>query len=52
MPYRFGRAVLDYDARQLLVDGAEIHLSPKALELLTILIRNRSRAPKPGSLRR
>ena len=44
MAYRFGRAVLDYEARQLLVDGAEVHLSPKALELLVILIRNRSRA--------
>jgi DNA-binding winged helix-turn-helix (wHTH) protein len=44
MAYRFGRAVLDYEARQLLVDGGEIHLSPKALEMLAILIRNRSRA--------
>lgn len=44
MAYRFGRAVLDYDARQLFIDGAEMHLSPRALELLTILIRNRSRA--------
>ncbi len=51
MAYRFGRAVLDYDARQLLVDGAEIHLSPKALELLTILIRNRSRAMSKQELR-
>lgn len=51
MAYRFGRAVLDYDARQLLVDGAEIHLSPKALELLTILIRNRSRAVSKQELR-
>jgi DNA-binding winged helix-turn-helix (wHTH) protein len=44
MAYRFGRAVLDYEARQLTVDGAEVHLSPRALELLAILIRNRSRA--------
>ena len=44
MAYRFGRAVLDYEARQLLVDGVEMHLSPKALEMLVILIRNRSRA--------
>jgi DNA-binding winged helix-turn-helix (wHTH) protein len=44
MAYRFGRAVLDYEARQLLVDGVEMHLSPKALEMLAILIRNRSRA--------
>ena len=51
MAYRFGRAFLDYDARQLLVDGAEIHLSPKAFELLTILIRNRSRAVSKQELR-
>jgi DNA-binding winged helix-turn-helix (wHTH) protein len=44
MAYRFGRAVLDYEGRQLLVDGVEMHLSPKALEMLAILIRNRSRA--------
>jgi len=51
MAYRFGRAFLDYDARQLFVDGAEIHLSPKALELLTILISNRSRAVSKQELR-
>lgn len=51
MAYRFGRAFLDYDARQLFVDGAEIHLSPKALEFLTILIRNRSRAVSKQELR-
>ena len=44
MTYRFARAVLDYDARQLVVDGTEVHLSPKALELLALLIANRSRA--------
>ena len=44
MAYRFGPAVLDYDARQLHVGGEEVHLSPKALELLAILIANRSRA--------
>jgi DNA-binding winged helix-turn-helix (wHTH) protein len=44
MAYAFGRAVLDYEARQLRVNSEEIHLSPKALELLAILIRNRSRA--------
>jgi DNA-binding winged helix-turn-helix (wHTH) protein len=44
MIYRFGRAVLDYRARQLLVEGQEVHLSPKALELLALLIANRSRA--------
>ena len=51
MVFRFGRACLDYDARQLLVDGREMHLSPKALEMLTILIRNRSRAVSKQELR-
>ena len=44
MTYRFARAVLDYDARQLVVDGHDVHLSPKALDLLALLIANRSRA--------
>lgn len=42
--YRFGHFVLDYDTRQLLLDGEEIHLSPKAFELLAILVDNRPRA--------
>ena len=36
--YRFGRFVLDYGTRQLLLESDEIHLSPKAFELLAILI--------------
>ena len=51
MAYRFGRACLDYDARQLLIDGVEVHLSPKALELLTLLVRSRSRAVSKQELR-
>jgi DNA-binding winged helix-turn-helix (wHTH) protein len=35
---------LDSDTRQLLADGREIHLSPKAFELLLMLIEHRSRA--------
>jgi DNA-binding winged helix-turn-helix (wHTH) protein len=42
--YRFGRFVLDYDARQLLLDADEVHLTPKAFELLAILLANRDRA--------
>ena len=42
--YRFGGFVFDVDARQLLLDGREIHLSPKAFELLAALIRHRARA--------
>ena len=48
--YRFGRFMLDCDTRQLLVDGDEIHLSPKALELLTILLANRPRAVSKAEL--
>lgn len=48
--YCFGRFVFDYEARQLLVDGGEIHLSPKAFELLAILLAERSRAVSKGEL--
>jgi DNA-binding winged helix-turn-helix (wHTH) protein len=42
--YRFGRFVFDVDTRQLQLDSTEIHLSPKAFELLAALIRHRARA--------
>jgi DNA-binding winged helix-turn-helix (wHTH) protein len=42
--YRFGDFTLDHDIRQLFRGGTELHLSPKAFELLTILLVNRSRA--------
>jgi DNA-binding winged helix-turn-helix (wHTH) protein len=42
--YRFGPFVLDSGARQLLCDGKEAHLSPKAFDLLLSLVENRSRA--------
>jgi DNA-binding winged helix-turn-helix (wHTH) protein len=35
---RFGSFVLNSDRRQLLKDGSEIHLTPKAFALLTVLI--------------
>jgi DNA-binding winged helix-turn-helix (wHTH) protein len=41
--YRFGRFLLDYDARQLRLDADEVHLTPKAFELLAALLRNRDR---------
>ena len=50
MTYRFGRFVLDLDTRQLLLGEGEIHLSPKAFELLAMLIRNRSRAMAKAEL--
>lgn len=50
MIVRFGHFVLDYEARQLLVDGTEIHLSPKAFEMLAILLGERARAVSKAEL--
>lgn len=50
MSYRFGPFVLDTETRQLLLDGAEVHLSPKAFELLTILLGSRPRAVSKAEL--
>ena len=45
---RFGPFELDEARRQLFRDGAEIHLTPKAFELLTVLIDAAPRVvPKP-----
>jgi DNA-binding winged helix-turn-helix (wHTH) protein len=44
MKYRFDRFTLDPGTRQLLRGDEEIHLSPKAFDLLRCLIENRSRA--------
>jgi DNA-binding winged helix-turn-helix (wHTH) protein len=41
---RFGAFTLDTDTRQVLGAGGELHLSPKAYELLTILVESRPRA--------
>lgn len=50
MSYRFGRCALDPATRQLLCDGAEVHLSPKAFELLLTLIENRPTALSKSDL--
>jgi DNA-binding winged helix-turn-helix (wHTH) protein len=42
--YRFDQFVLDPDTRRLLRDGEEVHLSPKAFDLLRLLIEGRARA--------
>jgi DNA-binding winged helix-turn-helix (wHTH) protein len=42
--YRFDRFVVDCDTRQLLQDGSELHLSPKAFDLLVFLLAKRPRA--------
>lgn len=44
MAYRFEGFCLDESARQLLAGGDEVHLSPKAFDLLAILVANRARA--------
>ena len=50
MTFRFGSFVLDGETRQLLLDDAEVHLSPKAFELLTALVINRPRALSKAEL--
>ena len=50
MSYGFGSFRLDPDTRQLLHDGGEIHLSPKAFELLVVLVVNRPRAVSKAEL--
>jgi DNA-binding winged helix-turn-helix (wHTH) protein len=42
--YRFGDFTLDCDTRQLFQHRAAVHLSPKAFDLLTLLVVNRARA--------
>ena len=44
MKLRLGEMTLDLDARQLVRGADEVHLSPKAFELLKILVENRPRA--------
>jgi DNA-binding winged helix-turn-helix (wHTH) protein len=41
---RFGECVLDSDTRELLVRGRPVHLSPKGLQFLELLLENRPRA--------
>lgn len=50
MAYRFEDFTLDPDTRQLLLNGGEIHLSPKAFDLLTLLAVNRARAVSKAEL--
>jgi DNA-binding winged helix-turn-helix (wHTH) protein len=48
--YRFGGFTLDHDTRQLLANGDEVHLSPKAFDLLALLVTNRTRAVSKAEL--
>jgi DNA-binding winged helix-turn-helix (wHTH) protein len=42
--YRFGEFRLDVFTRRLLHGEREVHLSPKAFDLLTVLVENRAKA--------
>ena len=44
MVYRFGEFALDAGTRQLLWNGTEAHLTPKAFDLLVLLVAGRERA--------
>lgn len=50
MVYRFGDFSVDCDTRQLIEGGSEIHLSPKAFDLLVTLLENRRRAVSKAEL--
>ena len=50
MRARFGEFTLDTDTRQIFRADEEIHLSPKAYELLTILVEHRPRALSKNEL--
>jgi DNA-binding winged helix-turn-helix (wHTH) protein len=50
--YRFDVFTLDSDTRRLLREKEEVHLSPKAFDLLTLLVEGRSRAMSKADLHR
>jgi DNA-binding winged helix-turn-helix (wHTH) protein len=47
---RFDPFLLDTDTRQLMRDGAELHLSPKAFDLLSTLVEHRPRVVPKADL--
>ena len=48
--YRFDDFTVETETRRLLRNGEERHLSPKAFDLLVLLIENRARAMSKGEL--
>lgn len=50
MTHQFGAFTLDSDTRRLLKDRQEVHLTPKAFELLLLLVENRSHAMSKADL--
>jgi len=51
MTVHFGAFTLDIGARQLLRDGEGLHLSPKAFDLLTMLVERRPAVVEKADLR-
>jgi len=52
MPVRFGPFVLDSETRQLQREGRDVHLTPKAWDLLALLLRSRPRAVSKTEIKR
>ena len=52
MRVRFGPFVVDSETRQLHREGREVHLTPKAWELLDLLVRSRPRAVSKTAIKR
>ena len=50
MKLRFGDCTLDIETRRLFRGDEEVHLSPKAFELLRLLIQHRDRALSKAEL--
>lgn len=50
MQYLFGNCLLDTKSRDFRRDGAQVHLSPKAFELLQLLIAQRPRVVSKAEL--
>lgn len=50
MTYRFDDFTLDRSTRRLLRGGSEVHLSPKAFDLLQLLVANSARAMSKSEL--
>ena len=50
MTFSFGDFSLDTRTRQLLRRGREVHVSPKAFQLLTLLLENQVRAMSKAEL--
>jgi DNA-binding winged helix-turn-helix (wHTH) protein len=51
MQIRFGTSTLDIAGRRLFRDGQEVHLTPKAFELLAVLVENKHRALSKAELK-